>query len=208
MDINNEIVKYIEETILPIYEKNDEGHGIKHVYYVIKRCLELKKEFEELNLNIIYVAAAYHDIAHHIDKNIHEILSANIFMKDNEIKKFFTESEIIIIKEAIEDHRASSKTPPRSIYGKILSSADRCTNIDDFISRMYYYMKNHFPNRNLEEIMDKSFLHMQKKYGHSGYAKTYIEDTQYQNFKKDIEILSQDKIEFQKRYLKVLKNLK
>lgn len=74
---------------------------------------------------MVYVIAAYHDIGHHIDSKNHEVISADIMSKDENLKKFFTDEELIIIKEAIEDHRASSKEDSRTIYGKIVSSADR-----------------------------------------------------------------------------------
>ena len=35
MKINKEIVEYIENNIFPMYQKNDRGHGIEHVKYVI-----------------------------------------------------------------------------------------------------------------------------------------------------------------------------
>ena len=43
--------------------------------------------------------------------------------------------EIKLMKEAVEDHRASSKNPPRSIYGKIVAEADRDINPLKIIKR-------------------------------------------------------------------------
>lgn len=43
------------------------------------------------------------------------------------------------MSEAIEDHRASLEYIPRSIYGKIISSADRNTSIEDILKRTYEY---------------------------------------------------------------------
>ena len=40
MDI--ELVKYIEDEIFPLYNRNEEGHGIQHIKTVIKRSLEFK----------------------------------------------------------------------------------------------------------------------------------------------------------------------
>ena len=74
---------------------------------------------------MVYTIASYHDIGHHIDSKTHEIISADIMSKDNNLANFFTPEELITIKEAIEDHRASAKDDPRSIYGRIVSSADR-----------------------------------------------------------------------------------
>ena len=101
-------------------------------------------------------ARPYHDIAHHIDKARHEILSAEIFYKDEEMKRFFTEDERLIIKQAIEDHRASSDSYPRSDYGKIISSADRSTDIDDFLRRTHSYTLKHFPNCTNKEMLKRA----------------------------------------------------
>ena len=56
---------------------------------------------------------------------------------DNNLRKFFTEEDIAIMAEAVEDHRASLGYEPRSVYGKIVSSADRNTLIDVPLKRTY-----------------------------------------------------------------------
>ena len=48
------------------------------------------------------------ELVKYIDSAKHEIISAQIFMEDKKIKDWFTDDERKIIKEAIEDHRASS----------------------------------------------------------------------------------------------------
>ena len=203
--INNELKKYIEENIFPIYEKNESGHGINHINYVIERCFKFSKQFNNLNLNMIYVSACFHDICHHINKDKHEILSAEFFYNDLNIKKYFTEKERIIIKEAIEDHRASSKNTPRSIYGKILSTADRSTSLDEFLERCYSYTLKHFPNYTLEETIERSYNHTKEKYGSCGYAKSYIKDIEYDNFLSEVSEVIKDKQLFRKRFLSVNK---
>lgn len=35
MHVTKELKDYIEQQILPIYEKNDTGHGIEHIKYVV-----------------------------------------------------------------------------------------------------------------------------------------------------------------------------
>lgn len=77
IELNKELKGYIDKEILPIYDKNEMGHGLAHIYYVIRRCLEFAKKFPEVNLDMLYTMASYHDVAHHIDKNNHEILSAD-----------------------------------------------------------------------------------------------------------------------------------
>lgn len=91
---------------------------------------------------MVYTIASYHDLGHYIDRKTHEIISAKIFMEDKKIRQWFTDEQIIIIKEAIEDHRASSNHEPRTIYGKIISTADRTIiDIDNTKRRSYSYGK-------------------------------------------------------------------
>lgn len=105
---------------------------------------------------MIYTIAAYHDIGHHIDSKNHEIISADIMSKDENLKQFFTDEELIVIKDAIEDHRASSKEDPRSIYGKIVSSADRNNTVEACLRRTYSYGKKLDPNATDEEFIFES----------------------------------------------------
>ena len=206
-EINLELKKYIETKIFPLYERNEPAHGIKHIHTVINRSLHIAKEYE-VNKNIVYTVAAYHDLGHYIDPKIHEKLSADIFMKDNKIKKWFTEEEIQIIKEAIEDHRASSNHEPRSIYGKIVSTADRTIkSIDVCIKRAYTYYINNFPSIPKKERIQKVYEHLNDKYGPNGYAKTYLYDEEFEFAKKKfIEALS-NKDNFIKRIENVIKNM-
>lgn len=203
--INKELKYYIDNKILPQYKKNESGHGMKHVNYCIKRSLKLSNQFRNINLDMVYTIAAFHDIAHHLDKDNHQILSAKIFYENEEMKKFFTDLERKIIKEAIEDHRASLEIEPRSNYGKIISSADRNTDIDTTLRRTHSYTCKHFPNLNLDAMMERAYEHITKKYGEIGYAKTYCLDEEYTKFKEDMNQILSDKEKFKKRYVKANK---
>ena len=206
-EIKPELETYIETEIFPLYERNEPSHGINHIHTVIKRSLHIAKEYE-VDKNMVYTIAAYHDLGHYINPKIHEKLSAEIFMKDKKIKEWFTKEEIQIIKEAIEDHRASSKHEPRSIYGKIVSTADRTIkSIDVSIKRAYIYYINNFPSIPKKERIQKVYEHLNDKYGPNGYAKTYLYDEEFENAKKKfIEALS-DKDTFIKRIEKVIENM-
>lgn len=202
-EVNNDLKKYIETKIFPQYQENDLAHNLIHINYVINRSLLFSSQFPNINIDMIYTIAAFHDIGHHINKNKHEKISAEIFLKDEYLKNFFTDSERTIIKEAIEDHRASLKKEPRSIYGKIISSADRNTSIESSLNRTYEYIKKHHPEYKLGEIIETSYNHIKKKYGEKGYAKNYCIDQEYDIFKKEIEELLKDKIAFDKKYREV-----
>ena len=202
MDI--ELVKYIEDEIFPLYNRNEEGHGIQHIKTVIKRSLELAKNYE-VNLNMVYTIASYHDLGHYIDRKTHEIISAELFMKDNKIKQWFTDEQRIIIKEAIEDHRASSDHKPRSIYGMIISTADRTiVDIDNTIKRAYSYGKRNYAELTEEEQIERIYQHLTEKYGENGYAKVYLEDKEFDEAIKKLRQALSNKEEFIKRVKKVI----
>ena len=89
MELNQELKQYIEEKIFPQYRKNEIGHGIEHIQYVIHRSMKFAHTIPSINLDMVFVIAAYHDIGHHIDPKRHEIISAQIMMQDDRLKRFF-----------------------------------------------------------------------------------------------------------------------
>ena len=203
--INSELKKYIEDKILPRYNANDKGHGIDHIMYVIDRSLRFAKNIENINLNMVYTIASYHDIGHSIDAKNHEEVSAQILLEDKELRKYFTEEEIIIMSEAVADHRASLEYEPRSIYGKIVSSADRNTNFEVPFKRTYEYRKKHYGDVSLKQIIDESYEHLLNKFGKKGYAteKMYFEDIEYKTFLEELGKLLENRSEFDKKYIQI-----
>ena len=184
-NLNLKLIEYIENNIFPEYSKNEKAHDINHIIYVINHAFSISKNYE-VDLNLIYTIAAFHDIGHHIDKEKHEIISADIMNNDKVLKEFFSNDELLLIKEAIEDHRASSSRIPRSIYGKIVSAADKNLTVDIAITRTYLYNRKYFPNLNEEELYEEIYNHLNEKFGKNGYAKIYVKDEAYENFKKEI----------------------
>ena len=209
MNINKELQQYIENNIFPEYNKNEKAHNINHIKHVIDRSFELVKENKlDVNNDMVYVIAAYHDIGHHIDSKTHEIISADIMSKDIELKKYFNKEELKTIKEAIEDHRASAKDAPRSIYGRIVSSADRNNRVEDCLLRTYTYGLKLDPKATDEELFLRAYNVLTNKFGDNGYAKFYFKDTNYENFLKEIRELLKDKdkyINTQREYINKLK---
>ena len=205
MLLNEELQQYIEKNIFPIYKNNDLGHNLDHIKYVIKRSFNFANETDGINYNMVYAIAAYHDIGHFIDAKDHEKVSAEMLLADKNIKRFFTNDEIKIMSEAVYDHRASLEGEPRSIYGKIVSSADRNTLIDVLLKRTYAYRVKHNSNDTLDEIIEESRQHIINKFGKKGYAteKMYFEDLDYKKFLKDISIFAENKEEFRRRFMEV-----
>ena len=205
MKINLELKEYIEKNIFPSYKKNDLGHNLDHIKYVINRSLKFASEVDGINFDMVYTIAAYHDIGHYIDAKNHEKVSAEMLLADENLKKFFTVEEIKIMSEAVYDNRASLEGEPRSIYGKIVSSADRNTLVDVPLKRTYAYRLEHNPNDTLDEIIEESRQHIINKFGKKGYAteKMYFEDLDYKKFLEEISILAEDKNEFKRRFMEV-----
>lgn len=197
MEVNNELRKYIENNIFPLYENNYIGDGIDRVYYVIKRSEQIIEE-NDLNVddNILFAAICYHDLRKNNDEKSHEKVSSEIMFNDEFLKDFFTEKQREIIKEAIEDQRANAETEPRNIYGKILSSASRNSSIEQTLKRSYIYGKKKNPNLSDEEIFEGAYEALLNKFGENGYAKFYFKDTTYEKFLKDIRDLLSNKEEF------------
>ena len=206
--MNEELVKYIQNEIFPMYDKNEEGHGIGHIKTVIERSLKFAKDYD-VDINMVYTIAAYHDLGHHIDRKRHEIISAQIFMKDENMEKWFSNEQRKIIKEAIEDHRASSNHEPRTIYGKIVSTADRIiVNIDNNIKRAYSYGKRNYQGITEEEQIQRVYEHLKDKYGEKGYVKIYLEDKEFDESLKKLREALKDKKEFIKRVREVVEKVK
>lgn len=205
--INKRLEKYIIEEILPYYEKNDLGHNMEHIKYVIDRSIKFASTVPNINYDMVYAIACYHDIGHHIDPKNHEKISSEILLSDQKLTDFFTEEEIKIMAEAVNDHRASLETEPRNIYGKIISSADKNTSIEEPLKRTYAYRKNSNPHDSLEKIMNESRLHLIDKFGEAGYApeKIYFPDEQYDKYLIDIRKLLADEKTFRDKYIQVNK---
>lgn len=203
--INPTLKEYVEQEIFPEYEKNDKGHDINHIVQVLKRSFTLSKQLEDINLDMVYVIAAFHDIGHHINKDEHEIESAKIFYENEKMKDFFTDEERLIIKEAIEDHRSSLEGEPRSIYGKLISSADKVPDLKAMVTRTRAYTIKHFPEMTEEEMFEREFNHLNDKFGQEGYAKCYIQDEEYEKFLNDMKEILSDIEKYKKYYEEVTK---
>ena len=205
-NLNKDLVSYIEKEIFPIYDKNEKAHDISHIINVINHAFNISKNYD-VDLNMIYTIASFHDIGHHIDKENHETISADIMSKDENLKEFFNSEELEIIKLAIEDHRASSSRIPRSIYGKIISAADKNLTVEIAITRTYLYSKKYYPEFTHSELYEEIYNHLNEKFGKNGYAKVYVEDEDYNNFKKNLIALLENKEEFFNEISKIEKKI-
>ena len=205
MEIDSNLKDYIEKYIFPEYSKNEPAHNIEHIKYVINRSFKFAQTVENINYNMVYTIAAYHDIGHYIDAKNHEKVSSDMLLADKKLKEFFSEEEISIMADAVYDHRASMDGEPRSIYGKIVSSADRNTLVEVPLKRTYAYRVEHNPNDSLDDIIEESRQHIINKFGKKGYAteKMFFEDLEYKKFLEDISVLAEDKDNFRRIFMEV-----
>lgn len=203
-DVNPELKKYIENKVFPEYEKNDQGHGILHIREVIRRGFALNSTLKlGLDENMIYAITACHDLGKYIDHENHNLIAAKIFIENEDMKRFFTDEQRQTIKEAIEDHRSSLEDTPRSIYGKLVSSADRNTRIEIVFIRSFFVGKWRTPDENIEDFLDFTFKRLTKRYGKEKPENMFLEDETYKTFLQDMRNLLKDEIKFKNRYCEV-----
>ena len=167
MAINIDLKKYIEEKIFPKYEKYY-SHGMLHINNVIKNTL-LLADYYNLDENMAYVIASYHDIGLNVNRENHEYESAKFLDNDSELKKYFDSEQIKIMKEAVEDHRGSRKEEPRNIYGKILSDSDRDFDIEVLAKRQLATSLKNYPElTTFDEHFERCYQYMLKRVNTSG----------------------------------------
>ena len=203
-DVNPELKQYIAENIFPQYSKNDKGHGLLHILEVIRRSFALNQNLNlGLNKNMIYAIASCHDLGKYINSDIHEKIAAETFIKDENMKRFFSDEQRTTIKEAIEDHRSSKKDHPRTKYGELISSADRNTRIEIVFIRSFFVAHERMPDMVIEEYLDFTYKRLSKRYSEEEPENMFLEDDDYRNFLKEMRELLKHEEEFKDRYCEV-----
>lgn len=76
--------------------------------------------------------------------------------------------------QAVEDHRASGGREPRSVYGKIVSEADRDIDPERVVERTMAYGKYRCPQLGPEGQVRRAVAHIREKYGEGGYLKLWL----------------------------------
>lgn len=174
--VSLDLMEFIEQNILPKYNAFDKAHNLTHVNRVIKNSLALAEK-TGADINMAYAIAAYHDLGLEGPRAIHHISSGKIVMADRRLRRWFSEDKIKVMKEAVEDHRASASHAPRSIYGKIVAEADRDLDPTTVFTRAIEYGLDHYPEKSYEEQWQRFVQHMTEKYSNSGYIKLWISDS-------------------------------
>lgn len=168
---------FVERNILPRYADFDKAHNMEHVTSVIRRTLALAQHMGA-DEDMAYVIAAYHDLGLEGPRAVHHITSGKILQADRRLAKWFSPQQITIMREAVEDHRASASHSPRSIYGRIVAEADRELKPETVFRRTVVFGLDHYPDMTKEEHWKRFSEHIHDKYSVSGYIKLWIAGSQ------------------------------
>lgn len=166
-------MNFVEREILPRYNAFGHSHGIGHVQRVIKNALALVPA-TGADINMVYVIAAYHDLGMEGPRAIHHLTGGKILAADVRLRRWFSPEQLRIMKEAVEDHRASASHAPRSVYGMIVAEADRDLDPEVVFSRTVEYGLENYPELDRNGHWERFNTHMDNKYGLNGYVKLWI----------------------------------
>lgn len=176
--VSRSLEKYIHDEIVPKYAGFDEAHMEDHALTVIGQAMELLDRMPERDINVdrdmLLAAAACHDLGLANGRENHHLDSGKIIRADERLREWFTPEQIEVIAQAAEDHRASGKSAPRSIYGMLVAEADRVIDGDTIIRRTIQFGFKHYPGLDREGHIERAIAHLREKYGRGGYLKLWI----------------------------------
>lgn len=195
-DIDLDLVKYVQEVIVPRCDGFDAAHSRSHVETVIGQSLQiydlLTEQGMELNMNMVYAIAAFHDLGLCEGRDLHHLVSGRIVRGDELLRKWFDSEQIEVMAQAVEDHRASAKNPPRSIYGRIVAEADRVIDTETIIERTILYGLQHYKDFSFEEQVQRCVDHLREKYGDGGYLKLQFENSPNAQRLEELRVIIRD----------------
>ena len=178
MNVHPELKAYVEAEILPRYSHFDKAHRLDHIETVIRQSAaladSLAAEGAGVDGDMVYVIAAYHDLGIANGRENHHTDSGKILMADPVLPRYFTAAQLLVMKEAVEDHRASSKQAPRSVYGRIVAEADRQIDPRTIVLRTLQYGLKHYPELDKAGHFARAQAHLHEKYGEGGYLKLWF----------------------------------
>lgn len=168
-----DLVEFVETNILPLYASFDKAHSLAHVNSVIRRSLTLARAVGA-DMDMAYTIAAYHDIGMSGPRAVHHITGGRILAHDARLRRWFTPEQIKVMREAVEDHRASASRAPRSVYGKIVAEADRDMTPDVVLRRTVQFGLSHYPELDAEHQWQRFREHLEHKYSERGYIRLWL----------------------------------
>lgn len=181
--------RYVFEEVVPRYAGFDQAHREDHALTVISQALELADGLESwlsehpeadavwhtpVDRNMLLAAAACHDLGLVNGRERHHLDSGVMIRVDERLREWFDEDQVEIIAQAAEDHRASGKLPPRSIYGMLVAEADRVIDGDTIIRRTIQFGQKHYPGLDRDGHVARAMEHLREKYGRGGYLRLWV----------------------------------
>ena len=191
-NVSLDLMEFIEKNILPRYAMFDKAHNMEHVTKIVRRSLEIARKMGA-DIDMAYTIAAYHDLGLEGPRAIHHITGGKILAADARLKKWFSADKIKIMKEAVEDHRASASHAPRSIYGKIVAEADRDLTPETVFRRTIQFGISNYPELEKDRQWNRFCEHLENKYSQNGYIKLWIPGSPNEKNLKGIRTLIENK---------------
>ena len=183
-----DLVEFIETQILPQYQQFDRAHNMEHVTRVIRSSLQLAQQ-TGADVDMVYAIAAYHDLGLTGPRAIHHLTSGKILMADARLKRWFSPEQLRLMKEAVEDHRASASRAPRSIFGKIVAEADRDLEPTTVIRRTIQFGLANYAQLDRESHWQRLLQHLEEKYSTRGYIHLWISGSQNERWLNELREL-------------------
>jgi uncharacterized protein len=183
-----DLVEFIETQILPQYQQFDRAHNMEHVTRVIRSSLQLAQQ-TGADVDMVYAIAAYHDLGLTGPRAIHHLTSGKILMADARLKRWFSPEQLRLMKEAVEDHRASASRAPRSIFGKIVAEADRDLEPNNVIRRTIQFGLANYAQLDREGHWQRLLQHLEEKYSTRGYIHLWISGSQNERWLNELREL-------------------
>lgn len=197
--LREEIKAYIESEILPRYDGFDAAHRRDHADMVISRSVELAERLGA-RVDMAYVIAAYHDTGLAVGRDVHHTESKRILLGDSALREWFSAEDIATMADAVEDHRASSKQPPRTLYGRIVAEADRLIVPRTILRRTVQFTLTHHPELDREKGYERLVEHMREKYDYGGYLRLWIEESDNAQCLEELRRIIADKEQLRALY--------
>lgn len=187
--MSESLKKYVYEELVPKYAGFDEAHREDHALTVIAQALELADGLADwlsehpdadevwctpVDRNVLLAASACHDLGLVNGRERHHLDSGVLIRADRRLREWFDDDQIETIAQAAEDHRASGKLPPRSIYGMLVAEADRVIDGETIIRRTLQYGQKHYPDLDREGHIARAIDHLREKYGRGGYLRLWV----------------------------------
>lgn len=225
--VSEEVAAYVEREIFPRYD-TENGHGLRHIQDVIRRSLGFAERINrgeikttaadfanlpealatgQVEYDMSYVVAAFHDLGRLKSDKLHHLVSAAYLLDDDFVTGYFDRDRLRVMADAVMDHRASNPLDPLTIYGRIVSSADRDTDCQYMLKRAYDYMRHKYQGEDEDAVIghvyDKIYRKFVKDGGYSA-KKMYFENPEYEAMLAEFQRIAATQELFKSELAKVM----